>query len=68
MAKLAVEVIPLQRNGSVKDIANACLFLASDAASYVTGNILYVDGGLTLTMPNFTVLDPGFRKAWSAKL
>lgn len=38
--------IPLKRGGSPKDVANACLFLASDMSSYVTGQILSVDGGL----------------------
>lgn len=37
--------VPLQRMGSTDDIANACLFLASDYASYITGAIIPVDGG-----------------------
>ncbi|NJN94630.1 MAG: 3-oxoacyl-ACP reductase FabG [Anaerolineales bacterium] len=37
--------IPLKRIGQPRDIANAVLFLASDEADYVTGTILYVDGG-----------------------
>ncbi len=37
--------VPLGRAGSPEDIANAALFLASDEASYVTGEILHPDGG-----------------------
>ncbi|WP_273566723.1 3-oxoacyl-[acyl-carrier-protein] reductase [Maribacter halichondriae] len=38
--------IPLKRGGSPEDIANACLFFASDLSSYVTGQVLNVDGGM----------------------
>lgn len=38
--------IPLKRGGTPKDIANACLFLASDLSDYITGQVLSVDGGL----------------------
>ena len=38
--------IPLKRGGTVEDIANACLFFASDLSSYVTGQVLLVDGGM----------------------
>lgn len=37
--------VPLQRMGCTDDIANACLFLASDYASYITGAVIPVDGG-----------------------
>lgn len=40
--------IPLARFGSVEDIAGAALYLASPLSSYVTGQTLIVDGGLTL--------------------
>lgn len=43
-----VKTLPLQRIGEPKDIANATLFLASEAANYVTGTTLVVDGGLLL--------------------
>ena len=38
--------IPLKRGGSPEDIANTCLYLGSDLSSYVTGQVLHVDGGM----------------------
>ena len=46
MIKPLIEKIPLRRIGEPEDIANAFLFLASDMASYVTGEILSVDGAM----------------------
>ena len=40
--------VPLQRLGKPSDIANACLFLSSDAANYISGTVISVDGALTL--------------------
>lgn len=40
--------VPLQRLGQLDDVANACLFLSSDLASYITGAVLPVDGGWSL--------------------
>jgi 3-oxoacyl-[acyl-carrier protein] reductase len=44
--KSMAEKVPTQRLGSVDDIANACLFLASREAGYINGAVLSVDGGL----------------------
>lgn len=40
------DAIPLKRGGTPEDVANACLFLASDMSSYITGQVLQVDGGM----------------------
>ncbi len=40
------DAIPLKRGGTPEDVANACLFLASDLSSYVSGQVLHVDGGM----------------------
>lgn len=40
------DAIPLKRGGSPDDVANACVFLGSDMSSYMTGQVLQVDGGM----------------------
>ena len=40
------EAIPLKRGGTPEEIANTCVFLGSDMSSYVTGQVLNVDGGM----------------------
>lgn len=40
------ESIPLKRVGKPSDVGNACVFLASDMSSYITGQVLHIDGGM----------------------
>ena len=40
--------IPAERYGEPDDVANAVLFLASDLASYINGQVLNVDGGMVM--------------------
>jgi glucose 1-dehydrogenase len=51
--------IPMQRAGTAEEMAAVTAFLCSDEAAYITGQTLYVDGGLTLY--------PDFRTAWSSE-
>lgn len=51
--------IPLGRAGTSEEMAAVTAFLASDEAAYITGQTLFVDGGLTLY--------PDFRTAWSSE-
>jgi len=50
--------IPMGRAGTAEEMAAAAAFLASDEAAYITGQTLFIDGGLTLYAD--------FREAWSA--
>ena len=49
--------IPLKRFGEPEDIANAVAFLVSDEASFITGAVIVVDGGLTLVNPREPALE-----------
>ena len=42
------EQIPLKRFGTTEDVAQAAVFLASDRAAYITGQVLCVDGGMAV--------------------
>jgi len=48
MQQKVLERIPLSRFGESSDVAGVCLFLASPAANYMTGQTIVVDGGLTI--------------------
>lgn len=40
------DAIPLKRGGQPDDVANACVFLGSELSSYITGQVIQVDGGM----------------------
>ena len=40
------DAIPLKRGGAPEDVADACVFLASDMSAYITGQVIQVDGGM----------------------
>ena len=46
--KVWMKKIPLRRGGQTEDIANVCLFLASDLSSYVSGQVIQIDGGMNM--------------------
>jgi NAD(P)-dependent dehydrogenase (short-subunit alcohol dehydrogenase family) len=51
LVEMIRRAVPLKRWGTEDDIADAALFLASDAASWITATILEVDGGITVASP-----------------
>ena len=57
LKKTIEDATPLHRLGEPDDIAAAVLYLASDASSYVTGQVLAVDGGVVTTNFNFPIPD-----------
>jgi len=48
LKKKMLEAIPLAKLGTPQDVANLCLFLASDESSYITGQVITVDGGMVM--------------------
>jgi NAD(P)-dependent dehydrogenase (short-subunit alcohol dehydrogenase family) len=53
--------LPLGRTETPEDMVAPCVFLASDGAGYITGTILYVDGGYTVA----GVSDDRYRPVWA---
>jgi glucose 1-dehydrogenase len=58
-AEMVVSHIPLGRAGTADEMAGVCAFLASDDGAYITGQTIFVDGGLTLYAD--------FREPWSSE-
>ncbi|MFA5224055.1 MAG: 3-oxoacyl-[acyl-carrier-protein] reductase [Candidatus Omnitrophota bacterium] len=47
--KKMLEAIPLAKLGTPQDVANTCLFLASEESSYITGQVITIDGGMVMS-------------------
>ncbi|TML95916.1 MAG: SDR family oxidoreductase, partial [Actinobacteria bacterium] len=58
-AEIVSSHIPLGRAGTADEMAGVCAFLASEDAAYITGQTIFVDGGLTLYAD--------FREPWSSE-
>jgi NAD(P)-dependent dehydrogenase (short-subunit alcohol dehydrogenase family) len=54
LVEMIRRAVPLKRWGTEEDIANTALFLASEAASYITGTIVETDGGVTIASPEMS--------------
>jgi len=48
MEKSLPFIVPLNKKGMPRDIANLALFLASDESSYITGQLVHCDGGMIM--------------------
>jgi len=48
LKKKRIELIPLRRTGNINELKGLLLYLASDASSYVTGQVHIIDGGVTV--------------------
>lgn len=60
-----ISYLPIKRLGTADDVAYCAVFLSTDAASYISGITMQVDGGQVLTAPNFPFTDPVFRKSYN---
>jgi glucose 1-dehydrogenase len=58
-AEMVISHLPLGRAGTADEVPGVCAFLASDDAACITGQTIFVDGGLTL--------DAAFRGPWSSE-
>ena len=65
IGRLDERVIPLQRSGKKSEIGDAALFLSSEAAAFITGTTLVVDGGQSLTIPNMPFANKEFIDGYS---
>ena len=62
------KAMPLRRWGKESDIADAALFLATEASSYVTGTIVDVDGGAAIASPEGGEVDAVFDPAGDVRV
>lgn len=60
-------MIPMQRLGTINDVANVCLFMCLPEASYITGTTIVVDGGQWLSSSGYALFSPQIKEAWAQK-